>query len=189
MKFFGAAALLAAATGAWAGDAGRAPNRAVTTCLSPGGNAAILFQGREVATRVLKQAGIRLEWRNDEHSCVAAGRGIVIEVSFATPKDRPSDALAYAMPFERTHVVLFYDRVLSSAAPAMVPYLLGHVLAHEIVHMLQGTDRHSASGVMKAHWDNHDYTEMLNWRLHFTEEDILLIQGGLARPPRPAPVD
>jgi hypothetical protein len=30
-----------------------------------------------------------------------------------------------------------------------VPY----VLAHEIAHIIEGSDRHSDSGVMKAEWD------------------------------------
>jgi hypothetical protein len=29
--------------------------------------------------------------------------------------------LAYALPFERTHVVLFYDRVLTAASLAVMP--------------------------------------------------------------------
>jgi len=83
------------------------------------------------------------------------------------------------MPFERTHVVLFYDRVLRAALPEVVPHLLGHVLAHEIVHMLQGVERHSNSGVMKPYWDDRDYAEMLGARLKFTKDDIDLIHRGL----------
>ena len=30
--------------------------------------------------------------------------------------------------------------------------LLGHVMAHEIAHLLLGTNSHSASGIMRAHW-------------------------------------
>jgi hypothetical protein len=188
MKFFGAVAVLAAATGASASDAGRIPQRVVTACLNPEGNAAILNRGREVATRVLMQAFIRLKWRNDERSCIGAGNGIVVTVSSATPADQPR-ALAYAMPFERTHLVLFYDRVRRAAFPEVVPYLLGYVLAHEIVHMLQGVERHSASGVMKPRWDNRDYAEMLGARLKFTEDDIDLIHRGLEwRVSRAAPV-
>src|SRR5712692_6729361 len=37
---------------------------------------------------------------------------------------------------------------------------LGHVLAHEITHMLQYTALHSDSGVMKAHWDGPELSQM-----------------------------
>jgi len=88
-------------------------------------------------------------------------------------------ALAYALPFEGTHVVLFYDRVLTAASPAVTPYLLGHVLAHEIVHLLQGVEQHSASGLMKARWDNRDYVDMQRSPLKLTKDDLDLIERGL----------
>jgi hypothetical protein len=189
MKFFCAVAVLSAANGAWASDGGRVPGRVVTVCLRPWGEATNLSLGRQVASRVLQEAGVRLKWRNDERACIATGNGIVIEASIVTPADQNPGALASALPFERIHVVLFYDRVLLTVAPAVVPYLLGHVLAHEIVHMLLGTDEHSASGVMKARWDNQDFDRMQEMRLHLTDADLLGIQAGLARPSRPAPVD
>lgn len=36
----------------------------------------------------------------------------------------------------------------------------GHVMAHEIAHILKGVSRHSADGVMKAQWDDHNRREM-----------------------------
>jgi hypothetical protein len=77
--------------------------------------------------------------------------------------------------------VLFYDRVLTAASPAVTPYLLGHVLAHEIVHMLQGIEQHSASGLMKVRWDNRDYADMQRGGLKLTTDDIELIDRGLAQ--------
>ena len=138
MKFFGAVAVLVAGTGAWASDGAQTPKRVVTACMNPGANASMMYRGQATAAQILKQAGVRLEWRGDESAC-AGGRGLVVTVSRATPVDQHPGALAYALPFERTHVVLFYDRVLTSASPGVTPYLLGHVLAHEIVHMLQGS--------------------------------------------------
>ena len=63
--------------------------------------------------------------------------------------------------------------------PALVPYLLAHVLVHEIGHILQGIDRHSGSGVMKARWSSADYHEMARLHFGFTQEDIELIRIGL----------
>jgi hypothetical protein len=61
----------------------------------------------------------------------------------------------------------------------MVPCLLAHVLVHEITHLLEGIDRHSESGVMKAHWSSDDTLEMAWKPLAFTEEDKYLIHRGL----------
>jgi hypothetical protein len=179
MKFFGAVALLVAGTGAWAGDAGRMPQHLVTVCLNLGGNAGTIARGEATATQILKQAGIRLEWRLDENSCTAEGNGLVVSVSYSTPEDRHRGEFAYAMPFERTHIALLYDRVLSCVAAYAVPILLGHVMAHEIVHMLQGVNVHSASGIMKAHWNYHDYVDMQRAQLKFSRDDIDLIDHGL----------
>lgn len=186
MKFFGAVAVLVAGTGAWASDAGQTSKTAVTVCLNPGGNAAILYRGQATAAQILKQAGVWIEWRNDERSCAAAENGIVVTLSLATPADMHPGAFAYAMPYERTRIVLFYDRVRNAVTSRAVPTLVGHVLAHEIAHMLQGVSQHSASGIMKPHWDSGDYVEMQRGRLNFTEEDILLIHRGLDRSSRAA---
>jgi hypothetical protein len=77
--------------------------------------------------------------------------------------------------------VLFYDRVLAAVGSTVTPYLLGHVLAHEIVHMLQGVEQHSASGLMKARWDNGDYLDMQHTHLKLTQDDLNLIDCGLSQ--------
>jgi len=59
--------------------------------------------------------------------------------------------------------------------------LLAHVLVHEITHILQGTCRHSDTGIMKARWTHQDYMEMGQKPLSFTEEDLQLIRTGLAK--------
>ena len=61
--------------------------------------------------------------------------------------------LAYALPYEGTHIVILFDRV-RKMQPNYVPAVLAHVLVHEVTHILQGIQRHSESGVMKAHWDS-----------------------------------
>jgi hypothetical protein len=181
MKLLGAIAVLAAGTGAWAGDAGKTSKPVVRVCLNPGTNTPMFYRGEGAATQLLKQAGVRIEWQKDEHECVPAAHDIVVSVKLATPGDLHPGALAYALPFERTRIVLFYDRVLNTLGPSGVPSLLGHVLAHEIVHILQGTDQHASSGVMKSHWDAHDYADMQRRGLRFTHEDIALIHRGLDR--------
>ena len=57
---------------------------------------------------------------------------------------------------------------------------LAHVLVHEITHILQASDRHSDSGVMKARWIAQDYEAMARKPLRFTSEDLDLIHRGAA---------
>ena len=52
-------------------------------------------------------------------------------------------------------------------------------MAHEVTDILQGICRHSASGVMKARWDEEDFLQMAWKPLPFTDYDIDLIRRGL----------
>jgi hypothetical protein len=180
MQFFGAVAMLAVVSGTWASDGAQTSKRVVTVCLNPGANGSMMYRGQAVAAQILKQAGLRLDWRGDENVC-AGGRGLLVTVSRETPTNQHPGALAYALPYERTHVVLFYDRVLTAASPSVTPYLLGHVLAHEGVHLLQGVEQHSASGLMKARWEHGDYLDMQRMHLKLTQDDLNLIDRGLSQ--------
>jgi hypothetical protein len=63
-----------------------------------------------------------------------------------------------------------------------------HVLVHEIAHILQESDQHSESGVMKAVWTHPDYVRMRTETLSFTPGDVKLIQLGVASRASGAPV-
>ena len=52
-------------------------------------------------------------------------------------------------------------------------------MAHEITHLLEVVARHSQTGVMKAHWDAHDFMQMALTPLPFDPVDIFLIQRSL----------
>ena len=177
-------ALLVGASCARAGDSAPLPELTLVVCLDSNGNTARIDPGRAAATVVFKRAGIQLDWRTSQRPCLAGG-GIVVTVSFATPDAEHRGALAYALPYERTHIVLLYDRILEAISRPGVLSLMGYVLAHEIGHMLQGVARHSSSGIMKAHWNYLDYADMQLGRLKFTGEDITLIRDGLKRFTRP----
>ncbi|MCX6629969.1 MAG: hypothetical protein NTW28_20320 [Candidatus Solibacter sp.] len=78
-------------------------------------------------------------------------------------------------------ITVLHHRVRATAAAAGVEdfRLTAHVLVHEIAHVLQRIDRHSDSGVMKAHWSQADYEVMARKPLPLAAEDIILIRRGL----------
>lgn len=189
MKALAVAAVLAVGSGAWAGGPRPGPEQTLMVCLDPNGGSAVIDPGRAAATAIFKRAGIRLDWRISERPCLAGG-GIVVSGSFATPNDEHPGALAYALPYEGAHLVLLYDRILGAISWPGVPSLMGYVLAHEIGHMLQGVARHSAEGILKAHWNYLDYADINRWRLDFTKEDIAMIRDGMSkRFPRATPAE
>jgi hypothetical protein len=126
-----------------------------------------------------EEIGVRIEWHSNGRDCRSASGAIKISLSYDTPAHQFGKALAYSLPWEGTHIVVFYDRLKHLVEPAQVSDLLAHVLVHEITHILEGTDVHAASGVMKAVWDSRDYLNMSPKHLAFTNEDVVLIHTGL----------
>ncbi len=84
-----------------------------------------------------------------------------------------------AYPYEGTHIRLFTDRI-GQVQPKVQKVLMGHVLAHEIAHILEGVSRHSADGIMKANFDDRDCNAMQFVDMPFHPNDIELIRTGIA---------
>jgi hypothetical protein len=169
--------MVLAAGMAWAG--GTVPARTVTVCSRRTADSLTLYQAQAAASKMFATAGVKIDWR-EPRPCPAGA--ILISLSDNAPESDHPGALAYALPYEGTHIVVFYDRILrrsAAVAPNALPMLLAHVLVHEITHVLQGVSRHAATGVMKAQWDSRDFGEMRIKPLPFTETDIYLIQHSL----------
>src|ERR1700730_4079554 len=140
----------------------------------------------DLANKMFATIGIRLDWRSGEPPRTLSGRPIGIELATDTPANLLPGALGSAMPYEGVHIRVFYDRIQSDVAPRSA--LLAHVLVHEIAHILQESDQHSESGVMKAVWTHPDYVRMRTEALSFPPGDVKLIQLGVASRASGAPV-
>jgi hypothetical protein len=181
MAMMAMAAVMGAATGttAWSdeiGGANEGNDRKVMVCMEHGTDAITVSRAQAIASRMFGEIGVKIEWYG--HSPCPA-EALRISLSIGTPASLLPGALAYALPYEGTHIVVFYDRVQRGVARQDVQVLLAHVLVHEITHIVEGVSRHSASGVMKARWSRADVTEMLCKPLGFAEEDVTLIHDGL----------
>lgn len=75
--------------------------------------------------------------------------------------------------------MVFYDRLRKRCPSIRLSGVIAHVMAHEITHILQGVNRHSESGVMKATWTLEDFSEMAIRPLPFTPFDVRLIDDAL----------
>jgi hypothetical protein len=82
---------------------------------------------------------------------------------------------------------IFYDRVKQWAETfhASVNQVLGHVMAHEIGHLLLRTQQHSSAGIMRGQWTVADLLSAAHGQLRFTPEqserirvEILVRRGG-----------
>lgn len=78
-----------------------------------------------------------------------------------------------------THISLFFARVVDLAFHGTVgtgfedaqAIILGHMIAHEIGHLLLGPGSHGNKGVMKFPWDRRVLMSMERGRLRFTARE------------------
>ena len=164
-------------TSAWARETILANDRPVTVCMNGGTHGVTALQAKTAASKMFAEIGVKIDWRNPS-ACPADA--LRISLSMSTPATLLPGALAYALPYEGTHIVVFYDRLQLAVHPGRLPRLLAHVLVHEITHILQGVNRHSDNGVMKARWESSDLSAMDSKSLGFAEDDVRLIHLGLA---------
>jgi len=154
-----------------------------------------LTRAQFVASQILFTAGVQVKWRGgrsphrqtDVPSCSAlVDQPVQIQIDFTPPRNpagHSPDALAFTFPYAESGAVIhiLYDRLysISHDSPRFSGALLGHVMAHEVAHVLQRIDRHSPSGVMKAHWTPRELAYMETRPLAFEDEDLALIRLGL----------
>jgi hypothetical protein len=124
-------------------------------------------------------AGVRIHWRLGQPKGDESHQPILIEILSNVPERFHPGALAYAQSFEGVHIQVFYERLESHSSATGTMMLLAHVLVHEITHLLEGTNHHSADGVMKAHWTSDDLARIAYGPLPFDPEDVRLIRRGL----------
>jgi len=171
------ATMVVAAATAWAGEKGAEPGKTVTVCVEPSGDGVNIRLSQALASKHFAKIGVILDWR-ELRDCPHDRNSLQITLSYDTPPNQLPGSLAYALPYESRHIVVFYDRLLQSDTN-LVTRLLAYTLAHEITHILEGITRHSRRGIMKAHWDREDRFQIALGNLEFAPEDVDLIYRGL----------
>lgn len=88
-----------------------------------------------------------------------------------------------------TYSSLFLERVQDAAAEANVPWdiVLAYAAAHEVGHLLLGSEAHTARGVMKAHWGREDYEAMNQHQFHFIDQQAHQLADRYGRSPSTGP--
>jgi hypothetical protein len=129
----------------------------------------LLSAAEEQAREIYRRAGLETVWLNcspklektEPESCYFSDTThLTLKISAravnAQVRDR-LDVLGTAYPDEKGagyFAYVFYDRVQELASRQRLGYaLLTAVMAHEIGHLLLGSNSHSLSGIMCAHWN------------------------------------
>ena len=128
---------------------------------------------RHTASAILKRAGIQVIWfecalRADAAAAVACTQPLrrnellVRIVSAGVDSRLGVDTLGFALvdldAGAGSVATVYADRVRMMAHSAGVDdaELLGRAMAHEVGHLLLGTNRHAAQGLMRASWSSVD---------------------------------
>jgi hypothetical protein len=148
-----------------------------------------MTNARSVAALILHDVGLQAVWRDCSTGCGdALGPGELLVRIVAAPEGVVAESLGCAVidlqQGAGTLATVYADRVsvLASRAGVNAGTLLGRAVAHEIGHLLLGTARHSAGGLMRALWTDRELQRAAAADWTFSAEDIERIgRGPVAR--------
>jgi len=152
--------------------------------------AAIAKRAREESSRIFREAGIATEWA----LCAIPGQAgpghppwqtrplatdiqlNILSRKMARAMMRHHSEFGAAVPVPNgfgRRASVFYHRVdeLAESGGASRALLLGHVMAHEIGHLLLGVNSHSDTGLMHVPWDRAQREKAYLGTLLFTDKE------------------
>jgi hypothetical protein len=168
-------------------SAGAEPDRREVVVIVRQDNLSVPDLGRaeRTAARILASIGVAVKFRaGAERTPNGAGDfRTELQLEAKAPAQFRSGVLAYSLPFglSGTRIHIYCDRVRGAWRDTGAGTVLGYVMAHEIAHVLEGVNRHSAEGVMKERWENPDYRQMESGTLCFDPVDADLIHAALEK--------
>jgi hypothetical protein len=163
---------------------------------------AVLGAAKAEAARIYRHSGVKLEWVDcpcsvedvpDYPACQSlAGGPAVLQVKIL-PKSMAKRLGAPRLDFGLSMIPkdgglafntsIFYHRVEAIAKKGGLSraVILGHILAHEIGHLLLGRGSHSGSGIMHVPWDKLQLRRASEGRLLFTSPQAKQIRDQVLR--------
>jgi PadR family transcriptional regulator PadR len=157
----------------------------VDVCIEPAHELLIpVNQAKPLVSAIFSPIGVNLTWHARLTDCDQSAR-TAFKVRWArrAPHTSSAGALAAARPFgtSDTSITMYevpLQRFLQQYANAP-EVVLAYVVSHELAHVMQRLEYHSASGILKARWSYGECYRMLDRALTFTAADVELIRAGL----------
>ncbi len=158
--------------------------------------AATVSKAEREAGRLLGEAGLNMVWID-----------CPLKQTAASPSDpcqqplEPTDIVLRVLPDHARNGVqdsafgiavlpvlasVYYEHAVSLArndgAEFETPIILGFVMAHEIGHLMLGSNSHSDTGIMQGQWERKQVRQIMKGELHFTAQQSKVIRAeGQAR--------
>lgn len=157
-----------------------------------------LVMAQRVATKIFLHAGIEVTWETcagpgvAEQACQGPLDSTILFLRLLPRKMAESVAgnserFGFAQPTQNgaagVHAFVLYFRVKELAVRRMIfqPELLGSVMAHEIGHLLLGTNSHSSHGIMRSHWNSPQFKQAHLKNLYFTSKQAARARAEVAK--------
>jgi len=147
-----------------------------------------LSVARDVTARVFENAGIQLRWEDagDCRQLSAHARFLIVMDSRPPAGWTSADAMGFA-PSQTTEcrrAYVFLDRVRAFVAinvperlrPEADSIILGHVIAHELGHLLLPGAQHEAGGIMRGRWKYPQWRNAVHGLLLFQPKQAAAMQ-------------
>jgi hypothetical protein len=151
----------------------------------------VLARAERRATTILQAAQLRVTWLHtadcaSSSSRSALGRNPCLAADFSIRVVRDSLTLPesiFGVSFlgqdgSGRYGDVFYATAhrLSESGRLNLGEVLGHVMAHELGHMLLGSNAHSSLGIMRPHWSVEELQSLRMGKLLFTREQSQLMK-------------
>lgn len=156
-----------------------------------------LVRAQQGVERIFSRAGVGIHWlkcpdappdASGLQPCPPRPAGtIVLRIVPTDLEYIGKAALGYALPgrdamyatVSLPRVQLCVSRQKKSAAN--LDDVLGHAMAHEIAHILLGTNSHSPAGLMRADWDSRALDDVSKGRLNLLPDEEVRVRDAVAR--------
>ena len=179
----------------WASDQQK-PDSQLTVVVTnrAGATAHVVADAERLAGRVFLHAGVSVEWMNCgpgpdaslDSRCdgpIPKGGLVVRIVPHARTLSEGIFGVSFVANDTGTYADVFFDPIQQLRALNKEPSLaaiLGDVMAHELGHLLLGSNAHSQEGIMKAHWQPTQLHSVAKGQMQFTPEQASKMRTKIA---------
>ena len=152
---------------------------------------ATVSKAEREAGRLLGEAGLNVAWID-----CPVGQSAVIASDPCQQPLEPTDIVLRVLPEHARGGVqdgafgfavlpvlasVYYEHAVrlarSDGAEFETPIILGFVMAHEVGHLMLGSNSHSDTGIMQGQWERKQVRQLMKGDLHFTAQQSKLIRA------------
>ncbi len=147
----------------------------------------VMWPVKTLVSDTFAKVGVNITWHAglppEDHQSDTSQTVFSIRWAERAPATAAADALAAARPFcsQGASITPYEDRLRQflKRYRDTQNVVFAYVVAQELGHVMQGLERHSDAGILKAQWSYKDFYQMGSRSLAFTADDVQLIHNGL----------